>query len=318
MLFLILATMMAHASTDPVVATDQGWAEVAAVAELDVDTVQRLVGSAELQPEVLSRMATPWEAKPWAEYGPIFLDDKRIANGAAFWSTHRARLEQAEAETGVPVEIIVAILGVETRYGGVMGSDRVADALYTLGFYHPRRGAFFRKELGHFARLCHDQGWEASDRLGSYAGAMGMAQFMPSSYRAWAVDGNDDGSRDLFGTPDDAIASVANYLKAHGWKRGEPILFPVKGEPDTLAAQHSKGLKRNTTWGDLSDAGVRSAEPLAPESPVRLFRFQAESGPEYRVGRTNFYVITRYNHSALYARAVFELSERIRAKVDVP
>ena len=114
MLFLILATMMAHASTDPVVATDQGWAEVAAVAELDVDTVQRLVGSAELQPEVLSRMATPWEAKPWAEYGPIFLDDKRIANGAAFWSTHRARLEQAEAETGVPVEIIVAILGVET------------------------------------------------------------------------------------------------------------------------------------------------------------------------------------------------------------
>lgn len=316
-MLLTLFTALALASSPTIISQEQGWAEVAQTAGLPIERVHEVLGDPTLQQDVLTRMATPWEAKPWSEYGPIFEDEDRLRSGAAFWKEHRATLERVEEQTGVPAQIIVAILGVETRYGRIMGADRVTDALYTLGFHHPRRGAFFRKELGHFARLCHDEGWTSS-QVGSYAGAMGMPQFMPSSYRAWAVDGNGDGTRDLFESPDDAIASIANYLAEHGWKRDEDILVPASGQASVLESHHSRGLKLDTTWSALSASGVHSTHPIPEDAPVRLFRFQASDGPEYRLGRTNFYVITRYNHSALYARAVYELGERLNKAVSAP
>lgn len=306
MLPLLLASLAFAAPSDA------HWAEVAAAADMPVAEVQELAASASKQDSILERMARPWEARPWHKYHPILLTEERLQQGLAFWEAHDALLTEAEATYGVPAEVIVAILGVETRYGQVMGSDAVLDALYTLGFYHSRRGSYFRKELGHFLRLAHEQGWMVTEPKGSYAGAMGMGQFMPSSYRQYAVDGDGDGRRDLFGSPADAIASVANYFVKHGWRRGEGVLFPATVDAEKAAGLVSKELKPSATWADLQAAGVHVSAALRPEDPARLYAFDTETGPEYRVGLTNFYVITRYNHSALYARAVYELSDQLR------
>jgi membrane-bound lytic murein transglycosylase B len=280
---------------------------------MDVAEVKALLDGVEKDQSILDRMSRPWEAMPWHEYAKIFDDQKRLDAGLAFWAAHEGRLVQAEKETGVPPQIVVAILGVETRYGTVMGKDPVVRSLYTLGFFHPRRGAFFRKELGHFLRLSADEGWKLGQVKGSYAGAMGMGQFIPSSYRNYAVDGDEDGTRDLFANPDDAVASVANYFAVHGWKAGEPVLTLATGDAKALGGLVRKGLELDRSWSVLEAAGVSTAEEVADDAKVRLFAFELASGPEHRVGHHNFYVITRYNHSQLYARAVYDLSERLRA-----
>jgi len=289
------------------------WTEVASAAEMSVADVQALMEGVEKDQTILDRMARPWEAKPWHQYKGIFLNDPRVEGGVAFWKEHAEQLAKVENETGVPAQVIVAILGVETKYGAIQGNDDVTRALYTLGFFHERRGAFFRKELGHYLKLATDEGWELHDRKGSYAGAMGMGQFIPSSYVRYAVDGDGDGKRDLFGNPDDAIASVGNYFKAHGWTPGGRVLLPAGGEVNTLDGLVKKGLKPELSWNHLKQAGVTSDAAIEPGDKARIFRFQEADGPDYQIGLHNFYVITRYNHSQLYARAVWELSERIAA-----
>jgi membrane-bound lytic murein transglycosylase B len=281
-----------------------------------VATVESLLDGVEKDQTILDRMARPWEAKPWYAYRRLFLTEKRIAEGKAFYESNRALFERAESKTGVPAEIALAILGVETSYGTTMGDDAVVTALYTLGFHH-RRGPFFRKELGHFLRLATDQGWSVTERKGSYAGAMGMGQFMPSSYREYAVDFDADGAIDLFDSRADAIGSVANYLDVHKWKTGGAILVTptTTGEaPETLVR---KGLDLDQTVGELAAAGVVLPDgPYDASTPCRVFGFDVQNDAgedvrEYRVAFQNFWVITRYNRSPLYARAVVELAEAL-------
>jgi membrane-bound lytic murein transglycosylase B len=227
---------------------------------------------------------------------------------------HADLLNRAQAEYGVPAEVITAIIGVETNYGGNLGRHRVLDALTTLGFAYPPRADFFRKELGQFALLVREEGIDPDTAVGSYAGAMGRPQFIPSSYRAYAVDFDGDGRRDLWDTAD-AIGSVANYFKRHGWRSGEPVVLPAEvpgGLPRGIEAAEGKPKRPDTTAGRLASAGIGGAAGLDPAAPASLIRLDGASGDEYWVGLENFYVITRYNHSNLYAMAVHQLSGEIR------
>lgn len=283
-------------------------AEVAQAAGMPVDEVSALITPLLRDDSVLARLATPAERKAWHTYLAMFLTEERLTKGRAFRERHRAALERAEAQYGVPQSVILGIIGVETMYGEKMGADAVATALFTLGFYHAKRGAFFREELGHYLRLALDERWDLYGQLGSYAGAMGMGQFMPSSYRKHAVDFDLDGDIDLFRSPEDAIGSVANYLAAYGWDEGGPVLLEaVASRPP---ADLLTGLDLTHTIGGLRAAGVviSGADALDPATPAHLYAFEGVNGTEYRVGLQNFWVITRYNRSALYARAVTELS----------
>ena len=301
-MWLWLAVALAAEGLDPKLV-----AEVAATADLPVERVVELLAPVQRDDTVLKRMSTPWEAKPWHQYRKIFLTEERIAGGRAYLAAHAEAFADAEARTGVPAEVVLAIIGVETSYGKNMGGDAVLTSLYTLGFHHQRRGAFFRSELGHYLRLCNEQGWEPASRNGSYAGAMGLGQFMPSSYRKWAVDGDGDGKINLFDSHADAIHSVANYLKDHGWAPGR-ILLSATLAPGVTATT-TKGLQLDATLGSLRAGGVVVDGPEPATTAAKLFAFEGVDGPEHAVALNNFYVITRYNHSPLYARAVTELSE---------
>jgi membrane-bound lytic murein transglycosylase B len=287
-------------------------AEVAKTAQMSVAEVGVLLAPLTRDETVLTRMAAPFEKKPWHVYAAAFLTEERIAKGRVFREAHAATLARAEAQYGVPASVVLAILGVETLYGEKMGADSIATSLFTLGFHGSRRGSFFRAELGHFLRLATDQGWDVYERRGSYAGAMGMGQFMPSSYRQWAVDYDEDGAIDLFGDPVDAIGSVAHYLSVHGWESGSPILLeavPTRGAQGLVGS----GLELTQTLAGLQLAGVvlAGAEDLGPSTPARLLSFEGALEAEYRVGLQNFWVITRYNRSPLYARAVVELAGKL-------
>ncbi|MDH5592620.1 MAG: lytic murein transglycosylase B, partial [Gammaproteobacteria bacterium] len=228
-----------------------------------------------------------------------------------FWQQHAETLDKAEQQYGVPAEIIIAILGVETRYGDNVGRYRVLDALSTLAFRYPPRSPFFRSELEHFLLLTREEQISVLDPIGSYAGAMGLGQFMPSSYRSYAVDFDQDGKRDIWTNPADAIGSIANYLKRHGWVAGESIVHKtsIVGPAVTLIA---KGMKPSISRQELISAGI-DVENL-PEGiyPLALIELTQENGEEYWLARQNFYSITRYNHSRMYAMAVIQLAEVIR------
>lgn len=282
-------------------------AEVAATAERPVAEVTALLAPLSRDESVLERMAKPWEKKPWHQYKGLFLTRERIEKGRAFAEQHTHTLARAEAAYGVPRTVILAIIGVETMYGERMGDDPIATALFTLGFHHARRGKFFRAELGHYVKLSSRENWSFAERKGSYAGAMGMGQFMPSSYLEYAVDFDGDGSVDLFGSPADAIGSVANYLSRHGWQAGDPILLEPNVKPGTTP-KVSRGLALDTTIGDLAGQGVTVDATIPADTQAKVFRFETTQGRELRVGLANFYVITRYNRSSLYARAVTELA----------
>lgn len=263
--------------------------------------------------EILKKIATPWEAKPWHQYYPIFLTDKRLKKGLEFWQKHAETLAKVEAETGVPAQIIVAIIGVETFYGTYLGKYSVLDALYTLGFYYPPRSTFFRSELEQYFLLVQEEGFEHSQLKGSYAGAMGWGQFISSSYRHYAVDYDNDGVRDLLTNPVDAIGSVANYFKRHGWQTNQAVAYPAKVTEQKYKTVLSKSLKYSTNWADLTDAGI-SVQPdlqFDPDTSAKLFQFKQQNSHEYWVGFKNFYVITRYNHSPLYAMAVYQFSQQL-------
>lgn len=280
----------------------------------DRDELLALFAQTKFKNSIIELMDRPAEAKPWKDYRPIFVTNKRANGGKDFMVQHRETLERAETQFGVPAEIIVAIIGVETRYGKHAGRTRVMDALATLAFDYPRRSAFFRKELIAFLKLTRQEKMNPLDLKGSYAGAMGYGQFMPSSFLAYAIDFDGDGRKDIWHNPADAIGSVANYFARHGWKTGGPVVSRARFNGDGKKVnwvKGRKGLKPNYTVAELATAGLTIKDDLAGHLPAVPMRFTGAHGKEYWVGLHNFYVITRYNHSALYAMSVYQLSQKI-------
>ena len=281
---------------------------------------------AEMRQSIVDAMSRPAEGvRTWATYRPIFVTGSRISAGREFLAKHRAALAQAEARTGVPAEVIVAIIGVETSYGGNTGSYKVLDALYTLGFFYPssgdpakrprelQRGAFFRDELAQAMLLAKEEGLDLATMTGSYAGAMGYGQFMPSSYRAYARDGDGDGRRDLFRSLPDVFVSVANYFVAHGWQRDQPVVARAAADPGA-APFAPETLEAKYTPAELAAKGYRPAATPASTLPATLLTFEGVGGTEHWFGYPNFHVITRYNRSPMYAMAVYQLAREIAGK----
>ncbi|MGY0634678.1 lytic murein transglycosylase B [Luteimonas sp. A478] len=280
----------------------------------DAARVRTVLAQAQVRQSILDAMSRPAErTRTWAEYRPIFLNDARIRGGRSFYATHRAALDRVAAESGVPAEYIVAIIGVETSYGGFTGNHRILDAIYTLAFDHAPRAPFFAAELGHlFALEREEPQLDVLALRGSYAGAMGLGQFMPSSYRLWAKDGDGDGHRNLIDNLDDVFASIANYFVVHGWERDAPVVARAtrapgadEFKPDNLEPVYPLAM--------LAERGYepRPGEPLA--EGATLLSFEGSAGPEYWLGYRNFFVITRYNRSPMYAMAVHQLAQEIAA-----
>ncbi|MCV6589509.1 MAG: lytic murein transglycosylase B [Marinobacterium sp.] len=278
----------------------------------DKHWLKDVLDQARRQESILKAMSRPAERRlTWGEYRKIFLGQKRIDQGVAFWKKHASTLAKAEKQYGVPAEIIVAIIGVETRYGRNMGSYRVLDALTTLGFDYPKRGKFFRGQLKEYLLMAKEEGITDLTRLkGSYAGAMGFGQFIPSSFRHFAVDFDGDGKRDIWTNRVDAIGSVANYFSQHNWKTGEPVRAQANISGAVPETEVNKGLKPARTLSQWQTLGVTSAVTLA-DQPATLMGLETADKTHYWLGLHNFYVITRYNHSRLYASAVYELSQAV-------
>jgi len=271
---------------------------------------------AEKKQTILDAISRPAEqSKTWKEYRPIFLVPLRIENGVKFWRENSADLARAEKEFGVPAEIVVAIIGVETSYGRNMGGYNVIDALSTLAFDYPPRAPFFRSELENYFIMMREQKHNPLDFKGSYAGAMGYGQFMPSSYRKWAVDFNGDGFTDIWKTPADAIGSVANYFKEHGWKTGEPVTVEAHAADNMDAPQLNSIVPPTLTVDQWREQGINPTSWLPPTTRVIAFQFEGVNGAEYWFGLQNFYTITRYNRSPMYAMAVYQLSQAIKIEM---
>lgn len=289
---------------------------------LDADRIRQLLAGAQRKESILEAIARPAErTKTWAEYRRIFIQDSRIEQGQLFHQDMHETLTRANDQYGVPPHMILAILGVETRYGRNKGSFRVVDALATLGFDYPPRANFFRRQLAELFRLEQVAHIDAGEITGSYAGAMGFPQFIPSSYIHYAVDFDNDGVTDLVNNPVDAIGSVANYFSEHGWQPGAPVAARARVSGEQWQALVQDGPKPEQTLGSLAQAGVTAVPcgetrycfpDLPAETPVALLELEGENGKEYWLTTENFYVITRYNHSNLYAMAAFQLSEMLR------
>jgi len=277
---------------------------------LDIEYVRQTIAGAEYQQSIIDAITRPAESKPWHEYRKIFVRDTRIDGGVEFWRANHSLIDRVAAEFRVPPEVILAIVGVETNYGLNTGSYRVLDALVTLGFYYPKRGEFFSRELAEYFHLSREESLPLEEIKGSYAGAMGLGQFIPSSYRAYAVDFDQSGSRDLWRSLPDALGSVANYLKVHGWNDQLPTVLPVAAVPAGLDENFKP--KPQHTIGELQQMGIEfDPAGLAPETPATLIELEGTDGPEYWIGLNNFYVITRYNRSPLYAMAVSQLADEL-------
>jgi len=272
--------------------------------------------SAKRLDNVLESIAKPAERElTWKQYRPIFVTDKRTSKGKKFIEKHRATLQRAEKQYGVPLEIIAAIIGVESYYGKHTGRYTVFDSLTTLGFDYPKRSKFFRSELKQFLLLSREEDIDVNEMTGSYAGAMGMPQFISSSYRRYAVDFDGDGKRDLWHSIDDVIGSVANYFSDHGWQPGASVTHPVT-VTDKSIVRKKNTLKPYATVAQFKKQGVKIDAVvdnyLNDKQLATLLKFDGRRGKEYWLGLKNFYVITRYNHSELYAMAVYQLSERLK------
>ncbi len=281
---------------------------------IEAARLRQILGQAHRQNRVLELVRKPAEGKPWSEYRPIFMTEKRITAGVTFWNEHADLLEQASAQYGVPPEIIVAILGVETFYGTRMGKFPVLDTLVTLGFDYPKRADFFRGQLSHFLLLAQEEGMNPMAPKGSYAAAMGMGQFIPSSYRDFAVDFDHNGVRDLFHSPADGIGSVANYFHRHEWQPGEPVIVPAKVTGNRYKQLRANERKPAYSFAQLHSAGVTFEGPHHDDELFSFLELEGKKGKEYWVGYHNFYVITRYNHSVKYALAVYQLSDAIKSR----
>lgn len=273
-----------------------------------------IFNEAKKQQAILDLIAKPAEkAKPWKEYRPIFMTQQRVDEGITFWKNNQEALDRAEKIYGVPAQIIVAIIGVETFYGRNMGSWPVLDALTTLSFDYPPRSEFFTKQLKEYLLMTREEQLDPLSLKGSYAGAMGMSQFMPGSFRAYAVDFDNDGHIDIWKNPTDAIGSVANYFKEHGWKTNQPVAIQAKVTGSNIDSVLSPRLELNQTIAKLKQANWSIPMSLAENTPVIAFKLDGASGNEYWVGLSNFEVITRYNRSVMYSLVVYQLSEQLLA-----
>ena len=278
--------------------------------------LRKLLKSAASQPAIIDAMSKPAEkAKLWYEYRPIFLNERRIREGTEFWVAHRQALDQASIKSGVAPEYLAAILGVETYYGRLTGTYRVIDALATLSFDYPPREKFFRDELEQYLLLTRDAHLDPQALKGSYAGAMGAPQFMPSNYRRYAVDADANGRIDLWNDWPDVCASVGNYLKEHGWNTGEPVLEEATVPAEKAGDLDGRKLALSETIASLEAKGVSFDTSLPPEAPAILIAADEPDGVHWRVGYNNFFVITRYNHSPLYAMAVYELATAMKQRM---
>ncbi|MGZ5050669.1 MAG: lytic murein transglycosylase B [Methylobacter sp.] len=276
--------------------------------------LEDLFDHVEIKQDILKRIASPSESLPWYKYRKIFLTDARIDAGVQFWKDNAAALTAAEQQYGVPPEIIVAIIGVETLFGKNTGNHHVVDALSTLAFAYPPRSKFFTGELENYLLMCRDEHLNPAEPLGSYAGAMGMPQFMPSSFRNYAVDFDYDNRRDIWRDSNDVIASVANYFAQHHWQPGQPIAVPVTAKDDAYKRVLNLDLKPNLRLSELESLNLIISRQLPLDSKVKLLSLEQPEGAELWATLDNFYVITRYNHSPLYAMAVYQLSLSILNK----
>jgi membrane-bound lytic murein transglycosylase B len=257
---------------------------------------------------VIKAFSAPATARPWHEFRALFLTPLRIEGGVAFWRENAELLASAKAVYGVPEEVIVAIIGVETIYGRRTGSFRVVDTLYTLGFEGPRRNEFFRSELEQFLLLTRENGLDLLETRGSFAGAMGMPQFIASSYRKYAVDFSGDGKIDLWNDTADVVGSVANYLRRFGWEPEQRVTVPVRLTVNDVQHLVDLGVRPHLTVSELKMRGVEVLEDLPPDQLAGVFTLEMEQGVEHWLSLNNFYVITRYNNSRKYAMAVHQLA----------
>ena len=266
-----------------------------------------LFAQAKYKPQIIEAISRPSTIKPWQEYRAAFVNSSRISHGLAFWQKYRVSLCRAEKQYDVPQAVIVALIGVETMYGQNMGEFRTIDALTTLAFDYPRRAKFFREELENYLLLAREQHYHDLEIKGSYAGALGIPQFMPSSYRKYAVDFNGNQTINLMNEPADAIGSVGNYLKSYGWLKGGLIAMRAQVAGNCCDNNKARSLAE---WGI---AGVMSEVKINRDEPARLLDFTLADGKEYWLGFNNFDVITRYNNSDYYAMSVFQLAEALDA-----
>ena len=280
--------------------------------DYDEKELMAILSNAQSHESILEAISKPAEKTlEWYEYRDIFLTDARVTAGAEFWRANQGALDRISDETGVPPEILVGIIGVETYFGEITGNYRVIDALATLAFDYPPRAKFFRRELEQFLLLVREEGMDADDATGSYAGAMGAPQFMPSSYRAYAVDSSDDGRRDIWQNWTDVIGSVANYFVKHGWQSGNDVVVQANLAGQWSGAAPANILKPEDTVMSLSRRGVMFATELPADHPSQLLTLEGDDGTEHWVGFHNFFVITRYNRSVMYALAVHQLGREI-------
>jgi len=282
--------------------------------DFDRAALRAVLGKAQIKQTIIKKISTPAERTlTWAEYRKIFITRERISAGATFWRENKEMLERIELETGVPIEMIVGIIGVETYFGRITGKDRVIDALATLAFEYPPRSTFFRKELKEFLILAREEGIDPTEPMGSYAGAMGRPQFMPSSFRAYAVDSTGDGKRDIWNNWADVAGSVANYFLAHRWRVGEEVVAQATLSSDWSGPLPSptNTLKATDTIETLSKKGVMFVTDLGADTKSQLLSYEGDSGMEYWVGFHNFFVITKYNRSVMYALAAHQLGQMI-------
>lgn len=286
--------------------------------QFERDALRAVLSEAMIKPSIIKKISTPAERTlSWAEYRKIFITKERINAGVTFWREHRQMLERINRETGVSIEMIVGIIGVETYFGRITGKDRVLDALATLAFEYPKRAKFFRNELVQFLILTREEDIDATEPMGSYAGAMGRPQFMPSSFRAYAVDATGDGKRDIWNNWADVAGSVANYFLEHGWRDSKDVVSQatLNGQWSGSVPEPRNTLKASDTIESLSKKGIVFATGLSADSEAELLTYKGAGGTEHWVGFHNFFVITKYNRSVMYALAAFQLGQEISLKV---
>ena len=318
---LLVASAARAAAPDPdaFAAAEGKFADdVAREGGLDRNDVFATVSKARYQQSIIDAISRPAEAKAWKDYRPIFVTDRRVEDGVAFLHANAPLLKKIEAEFGVPAPLIVTILGVETNYGRVTGRYRVLDALATLAFAYPPRQEFFRSELKQLFLLRGVEfPYPLDSLMGSYAGAMGWGQFMPSSVAKFARDYDGDGKVDLWNSTADICASVANYFVAHGWQKGGPVAVAADVAADAHALTPA-GLEPAWSLQQLTEWGYRSSEKFDPMTPATLITLDGEQGREVWITFENFYSISRYNRSPLYSLAVYQLSQAIAAADRAP
>lgn len=306
---LLLASVNVSASVDAEI--DKFISEMVSRHGFETTTLTNLFNEARVSESILEAISRPAEKLPWHKYRSIFMRPDRIQRGVDFWGEHLSTLERAEKIYGVPAAIIVAIIGVETHYGRITGNYRVMDALVTLGFHYPKRADFFRGQLEQYLLLTREQDIDPLSLKGSYAGAMGIPQFIPGSYRHYAADFDNDGKINIWTNPVDAIGSVARYFSLHGWIKDDAVAEPAEFSGDEWKNAVNESLQPDMTLEQLAALGIKPAGNVNTGSMIKLVELEQKEGPELWLGFHNFYVITRYNHSALYAMAVYQLSQEI-------